>query len=486
MGRSGTGKTTLLKVLGGLRDATPGSVVRVNGAPVDGPPEGVIFVFQDYAASLLPWRTVERNVVARPRGPPRAAGARAARDRGARDGRPRRPPPRLPVAAVGRHAAARPARPGSLAMRASVLLMDEPFGVARRDDEGRRCRTSCSRSTATRGATVVFVTHDIDEADLPQRPDPHPRRRPRRRSPTASRSTCPARATSSPRRSCRSSWRCGAPSTRRSSAMRRLATVQLARAADHARPARRCGRRSSRPACSTTSTCPRRRRWRRGHRPAGAVGRAGRSARGHTLRVVLLGWLVAGSIGIGLGLLLGLSTRAWRWSMASFEAIRAMPPDLPRAGRPAGLRLLGPDGADDHRLRRAWPVMINTIDGVRDVRPELLQVARMLRLSRLRRFARSSCRRRCRCRSSGCGWRCRSRSCSRSSPRSRATRAAWATRSSRAQQALQPDEMFAYVIAIGLLGVGAQRRRSGCSCSARSRCVGHGAGLGAAEPRRRV
>ena len=46
---------------------------------------------------------------------------------------------------------------------------------------------------------------------------------------------------------------------------------------------------------------------------------------GHTLRVVLLGWLAAGTIGIWLGLLLGLSDRAWRWSMASFEAIRAMP-----------------------------------------------------------------------------------------------------------------------------------------------------------------
>lgn len=62
MGRSGTGKTTLLRVLGGLLDPTPGSEVMFDGTPVHGPPEGVITVFQNYAASLLPWRTVERNV----------------------------------------------------------------------------------------------------------------------------------------------------------------------------------------------------------------------------------------------------------------------------------------------------------------------------------------------------------------------------------------------------------------------------------------
>src|SRR4051794_26002694 len=62
MGRSGTGKTTLLRVLGGLLEATPESTVRFHGQAVDGPPDGAVFVFQNYAASLLPWRTVERNV----------------------------------------------------------------------------------------------------------------------------------------------------------------------------------------------------------------------------------------------------------------------------------------------------------------------------------------------------------------------------------------------------------------------------------------
>ena len=62
MGRSGTGRTTLLRVLGGLLDPTPSSNLTFNGARVDGPPAGVVLVFQNYAASLLPWRTVAGNV----------------------------------------------------------------------------------------------------------------------------------------------------------------------------------------------------------------------------------------------------------------------------------------------------------------------------------------------------------------------------------------------------------------------------------------
>ena len=162
MGRSGTGKTTLLKVLGGLRDATPESVVRVAGAPVDGPPEGVIFVFQDYSASLLPWRTVERNV---------SLGLEGSLERAQLE---RRVTEALEMVGLedrrsdypwqlsgGMQQRVQLAR--SLAMRASVLLMDEPFGSldamtkAALQDELQQVH----RDTR---ATVVFVTHDIDEA----------------------------------------------------------------------------------------------------------------------------------------------------------------------------------------------------------------------------------------------------------------------------------------------------------------------------------
>ena len=61
VGRSGVGKTTLLRVLGGLLPASSGTVV-FDGAPVCGPPTGAVVVFQDYGEALLPWRTVDRNV----------------------------------------------------------------------------------------------------------------------------------------------------------------------------------------------------------------------------------------------------------------------------------------------------------------------------------------------------------------------------------------------------------------------------------------
>ena len=61
VGPSGTGKTTLLRVLGGLTAGTRGAV-HVNGRLIDGPPADVVIVFQDYSHALLQWRTVARNV----------------------------------------------------------------------------------------------------------------------------------------------------------------------------------------------------------------------------------------------------------------------------------------------------------------------------------------------------------------------------------------------------------------------------------------
>src|SRR6185312_14676536 len=61
VGASGTGKTTLLRLLGGLAGATGGTIA-FRGKPVDSPPEGVVVVFQDYSHALLQWRTVAGNV----------------------------------------------------------------------------------------------------------------------------------------------------------------------------------------------------------------------------------------------------------------------------------------------------------------------------------------------------------------------------------------------------------------------------------------
>ena len=162
MGRSGTGKTTLLRVLGGLLDPTPSSDVTYNGGRVDGPPAGVVFVFQNYAASLLPWRTVAGNVglgleghTSKEERRERVAEALAMVGLG---DRAKDYPWRLSGGMQQRVQLAR-----ALAVRPSVLLMDEPFGAidamtkATLQDELQRVQERT-------GATVVFVTHDVDEA----------------------------------------------------------------------------------------------------------------------------------------------------------------------------------------------------------------------------------------------------------------------------------------------------------------------------------
>src|SRR5262249_43963406 len=61
VGASGTGKTTLLRLLGGLVPAS-GGPISFRDKPVDSPPDGVVVVFQDYSHALLQWRTVAGNV----------------------------------------------------------------------------------------------------------------------------------------------------------------------------------------------------------------------------------------------------------------------------------------------------------------------------------------------------------------------------------------------------------------------------------------
>ena len=61
VGPSGCGKTTLLKTMSGLLAPTSGTV-ELDGERVDGPPEQMALVFQDYSRSLFPWMTVAENV----------------------------------------------------------------------------------------------------------------------------------------------------------------------------------------------------------------------------------------------------------------------------------------------------------------------------------------------------------------------------------------------------------------------------------------
>ncbi len=163
VGRSGSGKTTLLRVLGGLLAPDPGSTVLYFDQPVDGPPDGVVMVFQNYGASLLPWRTIEKNV----------ALGREGRDLPAEERR-RRVREALEMVGLADRAGDRPWRLSggmqqrvqiarALAMQPKALLMDEPFGAL---DALTRAvlEDELLRVFARTDATVVFVTHDIEEA----------------------------------------------------------------------------------------------------------------------------------------------------------------------------------------------------------------------------------------------------------------------------------------------------------------------------------
>jgi len=162
LGESGVGKTTLLRVFGGLAPPVPGSQLELNGRPVNGPPDGAVFVFQNYAASLLPWRTVQRNVElgleATLSAPDRKARALTALGLVGLADRANDYPRQLSGGMQQRLQLAR-----ALAVEPQLLLMDEPFGAL--DAMTREAlQVELRRIQRESGATIIFVTHDVDEA----------------------------------------------------------------------------------------------------------------------------------------------------------------------------------------------------------------------------------------------------------------------------------------------------------------------------------
>jgi NitT/TauT family transport system ATP-binding protein len=162
VGPSGCGKTTLLRCLGGLLRPTSGEV-KVDGAVVTGPPDGVAIVFQEYGRSLFPWLKVAENVEL-PLKAKRLGRARrtelvdqALRAVGLPDARTAWPW-QLSGGMQQRVAIAR-----ALAFQPRVLLMDEPFAAV--DAQTRADLEDLVRSVWQQfGITMLFVTHDIDEA----------------------------------------------------------------------------------------------------------------------------------------------------------------------------------------------------------------------------------------------------------------------------------------------------------------------------------
>ena len=162
VGSSGVGKTTLIKCLAGLIQPSAGEVL-FEGRPHVGTPPGLGLVFQDYGRSLFPWWTVEKNVTMglRGRGLRRSELRERAREALQSVGLPdvaEAYPWQLSGGMQQRVAIAR-----AIAYEAELLLMDEPFASV--DAQTRYELEDLVLALNERsGLTVLFVTHDIDEA----------------------------------------------------------------------------------------------------------------------------------------------------------------------------------------------------------------------------------------------------------------------------------------------------------------------------------
>ncbi|BBH68788.1 ABC transporter [Actinoplanes sp. OR16] len=162
VGPSGCGKTTLLRCISGLLEPTGGDV-RVNGKAVAGPPPGMAVVFQEYGRSLFPWMSVRDNVEL-PLKQKKIAKARRrelveeALDAVGLTGTESAYPWQLSGGMQQRVAIAR-----AVAYEPETLLMDEPFAAV--DAQTRADLEDLVRKLWQRlKVTVLFVTHDIDEA----------------------------------------------------------------------------------------------------------------------------------------------------------------------------------------------------------------------------------------------------------------------------------------------------------------------------------
>jgi NitT/TauT family transport system ATP-binding protein len=162
VGPSGCGKTSALRLAFGLLRPTRGEVL-FDGEPVRGPRRDVAIVFQDYAKALLPWRTAAGNVslALEAMGTPRAERpARIAQllARVGLTGASAKYPSQLSGGMQQRLQIAR-----CLAQTPLALMMDEPFGAL--DAMTRQTLQDEMLDIAqTTGATIFFVTHDLEEA----------------------------------------------------------------------------------------------------------------------------------------------------------------------------------------------------------------------------------------------------------------------------------------------------------------------------------
>jgi NitT/TauT family transport system ATP-binding protein len=162
IGASGCGKTTALRLAAGLYQPTGGRVT-FDGKPMLTPRREIAIVFQDYGKALLPWRTAAGNVSLALEAAGVAASQRAVRI-----------DELLKKVGLPGHAGKYPAEMSGgmqqrlqiarcLAQKPKALLMDEPFGAL--DAMTRQgLQDEVLSLVRASDATVIFVTHDLEEA----------------------------------------------------------------------------------------------------------------------------------------------------------------------------------------------------------------------------------------------------------------------------------------------------------------------------------
>jgi len=158
VGASGCGKSTLLRIIAGLERHSQGEVY-LDGEPLSGPGKDRGMVFQQY--TLYPWLTAQANVEFAVSHLPRKERSRTAREH-------------LDIVGLASFAGHFPSQLSggmqqrvaiarALALRPRVLLMDEPFGAL--DAQTRGLMQELLMSIWERDRlSVLFVTHDVDEA----------------------------------------------------------------------------------------------------------------------------------------------------------------------------------------------------------------------------------------------------------------------------------------------------------------------------------
>jgi NitT/TauT family transport system ATP-binding protein len=167
IGPSGCGKTVLLNMLGGFEKPSSGNIT-IGGIQVEQPDRNYMTIFQDY--KLLPWRTVRKNIELGLEGYNKKGTGRKFTKKeiddivtaqiesvgltGFEDYRP---------AEISGGMKQRVAIARALAVEPDVLFMDEPFGALDSITK-ESMQLKLRQLLDVKGKTVVFVTHDIDEA----------------------------------------------------------------------------------------------------------------------------------------------------------------------------------------------------------------------------------------------------------------------------------------------------------------------------------